>query len=368
MSNKFYYKGSDITNIIQTSNISVSNTNYSRTIQTLSNYYNFPQSFTPNVNLEKLTNTTFGYKDSDTNDLGKKASAITYIYVGNVPTDKNNDAGHSISANTDTDTITVPSGIKSMGAYVMGGGGGGGGSAGGGSNGSGGGGPGAILYTKSGYPVTPGDIIKIGYGNGGPGGNGRDYAQKNSGNGRKGGDSYIEVGSNRIITVNGGNGGENGKNGGGASNARGNIGTVSVDSGVQCQYFQDFANNISGATESYGAYMYSYAGVDYRKGMNGAGFETWGGDGGFIIASNSAEMVNYVPFATGRQYNILAPTRFSLTTNKYVGDHYSYNNADGYTCNNFSWGGMGGGGCNGGGSGTIGGSGGAGYVQIWFYE
>jgi hypothetical protein len=206
MTARFYYKGADISSLIEPTGTT-----------TVSQFSGFP-AYTPSayssVGLDNIASA--GYM-IDGVDIGQNMAAISF----------------SVTANEQEDIILPYNGVyfKSMDAVLVSGGGGGGGGGGGTTNindnvgGVGGaGGAGAYIGLQS-YPLNGVNKIKIVGGAGGiavQGGNGG--GSKGPGasgpTGGSGSMSAIYINDTQIIYANGGNGG----NGGGGANSRNNGG------------------------------------------------------------------------------------------------------------------------------------------------
>lgn len=112
---------------------------------------------------------------------------------------------------TSNGTFTIPAGVTSLKATIVGGGGGGGGAAANATGGNGGGGCFAVVYLAS---LTPGNTISVTVGAAGTAGTSA------PGNGGSGGNSQIASGTQSITTVTAGGGG-----GGGGGDPAGTIGS-----------------------------------------------------------------------------------------------------------------------------------------------
>jgi hypothetical protein len=213
---KYFFKGTDINNIINSSGSQVSN-----------NFIGFNSSMPPYPIIQTPLELLYTDKSG--------------TYTNNNPWPNTNtlDLSNKCTLNEETctvsKTISVPVGAKYISGYCVGGGGGGGGEGGGGSDGfgkqnkGGGGGAGApgnysaIVQYKIGNSTN----IGITVGNGGAGGAGGNESNNKGGNngnpGTPGLPSSFIVGNTTICTANGGGGGSQGGSGNN-SNSGGNGG------------------------------------------------------------------------------------------------------------------------------------------------
>jgi hypothetical protein len=230
MAGKYFFNGTDINNIIDTTGGT-----------TVSNYYSgFPPSNITSYPTIELP-LPFSYTDNSNN------YGTTNDITNTNSRDLSNRCKLKPNTYTSTANVTVPKGAKFISGYCVGASGGGGGGGGGGGDGfgkqndGGNGGIGgagnysAVVQYALSSDITNVDVTVGTLGNGGAGGNDSNNSGGNNGSsGVSGNASSIQVGSEVICTAPGGRGGSGGgsgnknSNGGnGASGANGDSGKYS---------------------------------------------------------------------------------------------------------------------------------------------